>query len=67
VAVLHDLTLAARFCNRVLLMSDGVIVNDDVPERALDAAAVRRHYRVEPFVTRHDDEPVIVPWRPVGN
>jgi iron complex transport system ATP-binding protein len=66
VAVLHDLTLAARFCSRVLLMSEGVIVNDGPPANALDAAAVRRHYHVEPFVTRYDDEPVIVAWRPVG-
>jgi iron complex transport system ATP-binding protein len=63
VAVLHDLALAARFCTRVLLLDDGVVVNDDRPEHALSVAALERHYRIEPLVTRHQGEPVIVPWR----
>jgi iron complex transport system ATP-binding protein len=65
VAVLHDLTLAARFCNRVLLLSAGQVVADDAPELALSAEAIRRHYGVEPLLTRYDGEPVILPWRPI--
>jgi iron complex transport system ATP-binding protein len=65
VAVLHDLTLAARFCNRVLLMTGGRIVADGTAAETLRADSVRRHYRVEPFMARHDDEPVLVPWRPL--
>lgn len=67
VAVLHDLTLAARFCNRVLLLSAGEVVADDGPEQALNAEAIRRHYGVEPLLSRHDGEPVIVPWRLLGD
>lgn len=63
VAVLHDLTLAARFCGRVLLMSGGHLVEDGPPAATLSAENVRRHYDVEPFVAQHDGEPVIVPWR----
>jgi iron complex transport system ATP-binding protein len=63
IAVLHDLGLAARFCGRVLLMDDGAIVGDGPPEVTLGAAAIRAHYRVEPFIARHDGEPLIVPWR----
>lgn len=63
IAVLHDLALAARFCNRVLLMDGGAVVDDSRPEQALRASAVRRHYRVEPLITTHEGEPVIVPWR----
>jgi iron complex transport system ATP-binding protein len=63
VAVLHDLGLAARYCDRVLLMNDGTIVGDGPPERTLSAAAIRSHYRVDPLITRHDGEPLIVPWR----
>ena len=66
VAVLHDLALAARFCGRVLLLDDGAVVDDDLPERALKADALARHYRVEPFVTTHEGEPLIVPWRRLG-
>jgi iron complex transport system ATP-binding protein len=63
VAVLHDLGLAARYCARVLLMNDGQIVGDGTPERTLSAAAIRSHYRVDPLITHHDGEPLIVPWR----
>jgi iron complex transport system ATP-binding protein len=66
VAVLHDLALAARFCSRVLLLDDGLVVDDDTPERALKSDALARHYRVEPFVTTHEGEPLIVPWRRLG-
>jgi len=63
VAVLHDLSLVARFSTRVLLLDGGTVVDDDRPERALNARALERHYRVEPFVTTHEGEPLIVPWR----
>ena len=63
VVVLHDLGLAARFCDRVLLMDDGAIVGDGAPDATLGAQAIRAHYRVEPFITRHEGEPLIVPWR----
>jgi iron complex transport system ATP-binding protein len=63
IAVLHDLALAARFCTRVLLLDQGVVVNDGLPAQALSAVALERHYRVEPLVTSHEGEPVIVPWR----
>jgi len=66
VAVLHDLGLAARFCGRVLLMNGGVIVGDGPPDATLTSPAIRAHYRVEPFIARHDDEPLVVPWRPLA-
>ena len=34
-AVVHDLTLAARFCDRVLVMDKGKLVGDATPEKAL--------------------------------
>jgi len=70
VAVLHDLGLAARFCDRVLLMDDGAVVGDGPPDSTLTSAAIRAHYRVEPLIARHEGEPVIVSWRalpPSGN
>jgi iron complex transport system ATP-binding protein len=36
VAVLHDLTLAARFCDRLLLLHDGAILADGPPGVVLD-------------------------------
>ena len=63
VAVLHDLPLVARFCARVLLLDAGAVVDDGNPERVLNAHALERHYRVEPLVTTHEGEPLILPWR----
>ncbi len=63
VAVLHDLSLVARFCTRALLLDGGAVVDDDKPERALNARALERHYRVEALVTTHEGEPLIMPWR----
>jgi iron complex transport system ATP-binding protein len=63
VAVLHDLSLVARFCTRALLLDGGAVVDDDKPERTLNARALERHYRVEPLVTTHQGEPLILPWR----
>jgi iron complex transport system ATP-binding protein len=63
VAVLHDLALAARFCERIVLMHDGAIVADDRPEQVLDAATLARYYRIEAYLARHERQPVIVPWR----
>ena len=44
-AVVHDLTLAARFADRVLVMDRGRIVADAPPAEALNAGADRRDLR----------------------
>lgn len=63
VAVMHDLGLAARFAARVLLLDDGALVASGTPEQVLDAAKIGRHYRVEPYLDRHEAELVVAPWR----
>jgi iron complex transport system ATP-binding protein len=65
IAVLHDLTLAARFCARVLLLHDGALVADGPPAEVLSAPALRRYYRVDPFLASRDGQAVVVPWQRV--
>src|SRR4029079_18997223 len=36
--VVHDLTLAAMWCDRIVLLADGRVALDGPPDRALDAA-----------------------------
>ncbi|WP_439814568.1 ABC transporter ATP-binding protein [Zavarzinia sp. CC-PAN008] len=63
VAVLHDLTLAARFCDRVVLMSDGQVVADGPPAEVLSDANLSRAYRVRGLYGRHEGEAFVLPWR----
>lgn len=66
VAVLHDLALAARFCTRVVLLSEGRVIGDGKPEQVLTRSALEDGYRVEPYFSRHEGELVVIPWRQAG-
>ncbi|MFW7269060.1 ABC transporter ATP-binding protein [Gluconacetobacter sp. Hr-1-5] len=60
--VLHDLTLAGRFCHRLVLMRDGRIVAQGRPAEILTDAAMRAVYGVT--VRRVGD--AVVPWSLTG-
>lgn len=47
VAVLHDLSLAARFCDRIVMMQAGRVVADGSPEAVLTQDALRDVYGIE--------------------
>ena len=55
VVVLHDLNLAARYCDRLALMAQGQIVAIGSPERVLTEPALCAAYRVQTRV-RFDEE-----------
>lgn len=63
VAVLHDLTLAARYSDRVLLLADGAIVEDGSPAAVLTARTLEHRYRTTAYVAVHEGQPIVVPWR----
>lgn len=46
VAVLHDLTLAARYCGRLLLLNEGRLIADGPPQQVLTAENLRDVYGV---------------------
>ena len=46
-AALHDLNLAAKFCDRLVLLRDGVILADGQPERILGLPEIGETYRVK--------------------
>jgi iron complex transport system ATP-binding protein len=46
-AILHDLTLAARFADRVLVMDAGVIVADGAPDKALSGQRIAQVFGVD--------------------
>jgi len=46
-AVVHDLTLATRFCDRVLVMDKGKLAGDDVPAIALSPERIAAIFGVD--------------------
>jgi iron complex transport system ATP-binding protein len=62
VVVLHDLTLAARFCARLVLLDAGRVVADGAPETVLSAVNLARVYRVTVLHGTYDRERYVLPW-----
>lgn len=44
IAAIHDLTMASRFCDRVLLLADGGLQADGTPEQVLTPANLRKYF-----------------------
>ena len=61
IAVLHDLTLAARWCDRLLLIDEGRLVADGKPAEILTAERIGSVYGVSAFIGEAAGEPLIVP------
>lgn len=66
VTVLHDLGMAARYCDRLLLMDGGALVAAGAPMDVLTADALGRVYGVTARIERDGDVPLILPTGRVG-
>lgn len=64
-AALHDLSLAARFCSRLILLQHGKIVADGQPSDVLTTENLVRVYGISAYVECRDDGVVIIPRRRV--
>jgi iron complex transport system ATP-binding protein len=65
IAVLHDLTLAERFCHRLLLLRGGRMLADGPPGAVLVDENVRAAYHVAVIHHMHEGQRVTVPWERV--
>ncbi len=63
VAVLHDLTLAARFCDRLVLLDRGRAVAAGAPTEVLTPGSLARVYGVAAAFGADADGPYVVPRR----
>ncbi|MDX9873435.1 MAG: ABC transporter ATP-binding protein [Spongiibacteraceae bacterium] len=63
VVVLHDLNLAARFCDRLVLLANGRVAVTGAPREVLQPQWLRAVYGVEPRLLESDGEFAVVPWR----
>lgn len=59
IAVLHDLTLAARYCDRLLLIDAGRVVADGAPATVLSADRLRSVYGINARVETDGEWPTI--------
>ncbi len=61
--VLHDLNLAAAFCDRLVLLAGGRVVSAGRPADVLDGATLERAFGVRVWVGRHalTRTPVVLP------
>ncbi len=66
VMALHDLSQAARFADRVLMLHAGRVVADGPPAAVITPATIARVFGVEAEVVRAGGLPVVVPLRLAG-
>jgi iron complex transport system ATP-binding protein len=64
-AILHDLTLAARFADRVLVMDRGRLVADGPPRTVLTPELIAAVFGVEAVITDSEVGPIPVLRRPL--
>ncbi|XID94006.1 heme ABC transporter ATP-binding protein [Paenibacillaceae bacterium WGS1546] len=58
VAVLHDLNLAAQYCDRLIVLNAGRVVAEGTPDEVLTPRLVRDVYGTDPIVLAHPDSGV---------
>jgi iron complex transport system ATP-binding protein len=63
VAVMHDLALAARFADRVLLIREGRLERDGTPRDVLDPAQIAASFGIEATITEREQTLLLTPWR----
>jgi iron complex transport system ATP-binding protein len=64
VAAMHDLTLAAQYADRMLLLDGGRVVADGAPTEVLTEAVIAAHYGAAIDVVAVGDRIAVVPRRP---
>ncbi|MFQ5937871.1 MAG: ABC transporter ATP-binding protein, partial [Acidiferrobacterales bacterium] len=62
VVVLHDLTLAARFCDRLVLLHQGSVVAEGQPKDVLTEDNLLATYRIEALRGSRSGEDYVLPW-----
>ncbi|MCG8426153.1 MAG: ABC transporter ATP-binding protein [Chromatiales bacterium] len=62
IVVLHDLSLAAHFCDRLILLNKGQKVADDTPEAVLSEENLRQVYNIALRTPEDSGSPLHLPW-----
>jgi iron complex transport system ATP-binding protein len=62
IVVTHDLGLAARFADSVLVLSNGRLVTEGEPAQALSETVMAEVFRISAYRADYRNEAVILPW-----
>lgn len=62
VVVLHDLSLAARYCDRLVLLSNGRVLAAGKPADVLTDGHLAAAFGVEVIRGERDGVPFVLPW-----
>ena len=65
VAAMHDLTLAAQYADRMILLDAGRVAAEGVPREVLTETLIARHYDATTQVVSVDGKVAVVPTRSV--
>jgi iron complex transport system ATP-binding protein len=63
ISAVHDLTLAAQFCDRLVMLARGAVVAEGSAETVLTAETIGRHYGARVRVISDDGGVIVVPIR----
>ncbi len=68
IAVLHDLNLAASYCDSLILLNRGTIVSAGPPKDVLTPENIRKTYNIQVLVGRHPltNAPFVTPYSSPG-
>ncbi len=64
--VMHDLALAARFADRVIILSGGRKIAEGPPRQALSAERIAAAFGIEALTEERPDGLLVLPWRLKG-
>lgn len=62
IAVLHDLSMASRFADRVVVMDAGKVVEDGPPPEVITPKMLRTVFGIEGIVVERDGVRLVLPW-----
>ena len=62
IVVTHDLGLAARFADHMLVLREGQLVSQGAPADALSEQVMAKVFRIDAYRAEYQSEAVIVPW-----
>ena len=66
VVVLHEITLAARFCDRLVLLDRGSVVAAGLPADVLTDQHLHATYRVRAVRGERSGLQYVLPWQRLG-